>query len=102
MGSGFLKKKKEAKALQEQIMQMKAKMESAEVEGSSVNGLVTIKLNGDYSMKAIRIKPECVDPEDIDGLQDLIKAAYQEALKKLEAQSMSGMDAFKNFPGFPS
>lgn len=101
MGSGFLKKKKEAKALQEQFMQMKAKMETTEVEGSSVNSLVTITLNGDYSMKNIRIKPECVDPEDVDGLQDLIKAAHQDALKKLESQSMPGLDALKNFPGFP-
>lgn len=101
MGSGFLKRKKEAKALQEQFMQMRSKMEGTEVEGSSGHGLVTVILSGDYAMKSIKIKPECVDPEDIDGLQDLIKAAYQDAVKKMEAQSMQGMEHLKGgIPGF--
>jgi DNA-binding YbaB/EbfC family protein len=91
MGSGFLKRKKEARAMQEQFMQMRAKMEALEVEGTAGGGLVTITLTGDNMMKQIRIKPECVDPEDVDGLQDLIKAAYMDAQKKLEAQGMPGM-----------
>lgn len=96
MGSGFLKRKKEARAMQEQFKEMRSKMESMEVEGSAGNGLVTISLTGDNSMKSIRIKPECVDKDDIDGLQDLIKAAYTDALKKMEAQSMQGMGGLGN------
>ncbi len=87
MGTGFAKKKKQAKLLQEQLGQMKNQMQSSEVTGSAGNGLVTLTLTGEYHLKSLIIKPECVDPEDIEGLQDLIKAAYKDALSKLEAQS---------------
>lgn len=95
MGSGFLKRKKEARAMQEQFLQMRSKMESTEVTGSAGGGLVTLILTGDHKMKQIKIKPECVDREDIEGLQDLIKAAYQDALKKLEAETMPDMGPLK-------
>ncbi len=84
MGSGFAKKKKEAKALQEKFKQMQEQMKTEQVEGSAGNGLVSITLNGEHEMTKIKIKPDCVDPEDVEGLEDLIKAAYTEAAKKLE------------------
>lgn len=98
MGSGFLKKKKEARAMQEQLEQMRTKMETMEVQGSSGNGLVTITLNGEGVMKQIKIKPDCVDKEDLEGLEDLIKAAYHDAKKKVESQSMP---SFPGMPGMP-
>lgn len=97
MGTGFSKRKKEAKALQEKFSKMREEMESAEVIGASSQDLVTVTLGGDYSLKQIKIKPECVDPEDVEGLQDLIKAAFQNAKTKLDAKTpqmgpMPGMD----------
>lgn len=89
MGSGFAKKKKEAKLMQEQIHKMQSQMQSMEVVGSAANGLVTITLTGDGEMKQIKIKPECVDPEDIEGLEMLIKTAYSDAQKKVKEQSPS-------------
>jgi len=85
MGSGFSKKKKQAKLFQQQMSKMQEQMESVEAVGSAGNGLVTVTLTGEYEMKSMTIKPECVDSEDIEGLQDLIKAAYNEAAKKLKA-----------------
>lgn len=101
MGTGFSKRKKEAKALQEKISQMKTQMESAEVTGTAGNGLVTITLSGDNVMKQIKIKPECVDPEDVEGLEVLIKAAYQDASSKLNSQNMSGLQGFPGLPNLP-
>jgi nucleoid-associated protein EbfC len=86
MGSGFAKKKKQAKAMQEQIMQMQSQMQSSEAIGTAGNGLVTLTLTGGHELKSLVIKPECVDPEDVEGLQDLIKAAYADALSKLDSQ----------------
>ena len=98
MGSGFLKKKKQAKMMHAQFSQMQeelsSKLEQLEVTGQSGSGLVEITLNGSNEMRRIRIKPECVDPEDIDGLETLIKAAYADACEKLKAQSEP-----TNFPG---
>lgn len=101
MGTGFSKRKKEAKAMQAQLSQMQADFEKTEVTGSSSQDLVTVTLTGDYTLKTIKIKPECIDPEDADGLQDLIKAAYQDAKTKLDAKSsanMQGLPGISNLP----
>jgi DNA-binding YbaB/EbfC family protein len=87
MGTGFAKKKKEAKMLQQQMMAMQEQIKKAEAIGTAGNGLVTITLTGELDLRSIVIKPECVDPEDVDGLQDLIKAAYTDAKKKLDSQT---------------
>lgn len=96
MGTGFSKRKKEAKALQDQLSKLKSQMDTQEVSGTAGNGLVNITLTGDYTIKQLKIKPECVDPEDVEGLQDLIKAAYHDAKSKLDSNSMKG---FSGIPG---
>lgn len=87
MGSGFAKKKKEAKLMQQQFSQIQAQMSGIEVIGSAGGGLVTITLSGEGDMKSIKIKPDCVDKDDIDGLELLIKSAYIDAQKKLKEKS---------------
>jgi nucleoid-associated protein EbfC len=89
MGTGFSKKKKEARMMQQQFSQMQEKMNSIEAIGSAGNGLVTVTLTGEGELKAIKIKPECVDPEDVEGLELLIKAAYADASKSLKEQTPS-------------
>lgn len=96
MGSGFAKKKKQMKALQSQMMAMQEQMEAAEHEGQAGNGLVKVTLNGSRELKAIRIKPDCVDPDDVEGLEDLIMAAFNDAAKKVEEGS-----AMPQMPGMP-
>lgn len=91
MGSGFAKKKKQAKQMQEQFMQMQSQLKNIEVIGTAGNGLVTLTLTGDNEMKSIKINPECVDKDDIEGLQVLIKAAYQDALQKLQKEATPSM-----------
>jgi len=70
MGTGFAKKKKQAKMLQQQFSQIQYQIQSSEATGSAGNGLVTIVLSGEHELKQIKIKPECVDPEDVEGLQE--------------------------------
>lgn len=84
MGSGFSKQKKQMRQMQDQFAKMQEEMENTIVEGSAGNGLITVKLNGSKALKEILIKPECVDAEDVEGLQDLIKAAFEDATKKLD------------------
>lgn len=91
MGTGFAKKKKQARMMQDQLRKFQEQMQQAEAIGTAGNGLVTITLSGEQEMKKIVIKPECVDPEDVEGLQDLIKAAYNDAHKRLKEQT-PGMD----------
>lgn len=98
MGTGFSKKKKQAKMLQQQFSQMQSQMQELEVTGSAGNGLVSITLSGEHDLKQIKIKPECVDAEDIEGLEDLIKAAYKDALTQLKNKTPS----LPKMPGLPN
>lgn len=84
MGSGFSKMKKQARALQEQMGQMRTKMQTERFEGTAGAGLVTVTLNGEKSLTSLKINPDCVDPKDVEGLQDLILAAFRNAEEKQE------------------
>ncbi len=84
MGTGFSKKKKDAKLMQQQFSQLKMEMSQTQAEGISGNGLVTVTIDGEASLTKIKIKPDCVDPEDVEGLEVLILAAYADAKKKLK------------------
>lgn len=100
MGTGFAKKKKQAKLFQEQMTKMQTEIQNVEVTGEAGQGLVSITLNGDNEMKRIKIKPECVDPEDVEGLEDLIRAAYNQACEKLKQETTKGMPNMgTGFPG---
>jgi DNA-binding YbaB/EbfC family protein len=100
MGTGFSKKKKQARMLQEQLTKMQSHMEDLEVTGEAGNGLVSITVTGEHEMKSIKINPSCVDSEDIEGLEDLIKAAWKDAMNKMKAQQMEGMPSMP--PGMPN
>jgi nucleoid-associated protein EbfC len=95
MGSGFSKMKKQAKQFQQQMGKMQDDLKTMEATGVSGNGLVTLVLNGERELKSLQIKPECVDPNDVEGLQDLILAAYADASSKLSSNTQS-------FPGMPA
>lgn len=84
MGSGFKKRKKQMQALQQQLMQAQEEMKNKQVVGTSGGGLVSITLSGEHEMLDIKIKKECIDPDDQDGLEDLIKSAYQQACEQLK------------------
>ena len=79
--------KKQARLMQEQLSQVQSQMQNTLIEGSAGGGLVTVTLNGSKGLKKIAIKPECVNPNDIEGLQDLIIGAFQDAASKAEAQN---------------
>jgi nucleoid-associated protein EbfC len=88
MGSGFSKMKKQARMMQEQFGQIKEKLASKKIEGSSGGGLVKVTLNGEKELTAISINPECLS--DVEGLQDLILAAYANASEQI-GDSMDGL-----------
>lgn len=97
MGTGFSKKKKQARLFQEQLTKMQTQMQQSEATGTAGNGLVTVVLSGEGDVKSLKIKPECVDKEDIEGLEDLIKAAFNDAHKKIHDQQSQSLP-----PGMPN
>ncbi|MEC7840033.1 MAG: YbaB/EbfC family nucleoid-associated protein [Chlamydiota bacterium] len=104
MGTGFNKRKKQAKMMQEKFMKMQEQLKELEVTGSAANGLVEVSMNGENEVTKVKIKPECVDPDDVEGLEDLLKAACNDAQEKLKNNSpmgMGGAGGMPNIPGMP-
>lgn len=79
---------KQAQAMQSQI---EADMDSLEVEGSAGGGMVRIVIDGKKNVKSVSIKPDAVDPEDVEMLEDLIQAAFQDAARQADETISSRM-----------
>ncbi len=75
---------KQAQKLQEQMAQAKEQLEEARVTGSAGGGAVTVTVSGSKRFISVEIKPEVVDPEDVEMLEDLITAAANEAYANAE------------------
>ena len=93
---------KQAKKMQEQMMKMQEEMEEKVYEASSGGGAVTVKISGKREVQEIKLSPEVVDPDDVEMLEDLITAAMNEALRKVEESSageMSKLTGGLNIPG---
>jgi DNA-binding YbaB/EbfC family protein len=84
---------KKAQAMQAGLQKAQTELANATLEGQAGNGLVTITLTGTHEMKAIQIKPAAIDASDPSLLEDLVKAAYTDALKKANALTKSKMSA---------
>lgn len=85
---------RQAQKMQEQLQKTQEDLDEKEYEAQSGGGMVTCKVSGKRELLSLTIKPEAVDPEDVDMLQDLVIAAVNEALRLGEAareQAMSAM-----------
>lgn len=93
---------KQAQKMQENMQKMQEELESKELETSVGGGAVTVKVNGKKEVLDITIKPEVVDPDDIEMLQDLVLSAVNQALKSvddMQANQMSKLTGGMNIPG---
>ncbi len=77
---------RQAQELQNQMLKAQTEFEAATVEASAGGGAVKVELLGTHKVKAITIAPEVVDPDDVEMLQDLVIAAFNECIDKLEAK----------------
>ena len=77
--------------MQEQMNATQEAVEAQEFTASVGGGVVEAKVNGKKEVVAINIKPEAVDPEDVEMLQDLVVSAVNEALRSAEADKAANM-----------
>jgi nucleoid-associated protein EbfC len=82
---------KQAQQMQEKMGEMQAKMAEMEVSGASGGGMLQVTLNGKYELKKVKIDPSLVDPNDVEVLEDLLVAAFNDAKGKVEAQMQGEM-----------
>lgn len=89
----------QAKKMQEQMMKAQEELDSAEVVGKAGGDMVTVTMNGKKEMKSIKLSKTAVDPDDVEMLEDLIVAAYNDAFKKAEDLYKDKMGPMGNLGG---
>jgi DNA-binding YbaB/EbfC family protein len=82
---------KQASQMQQKMQEMQERLDAATIEGVSGAGLVRLTLNGQGTLKAIKIDPKLADPAEMEMLEDLILAAHTDAKAKLDALKESEM-----------
>jgi len=91
---------KQMQKMQKEMGETQEALNEKEFIGTASGDLVSVILTGDRKMKGISIKPEAVDSEDIEILEDLIVLATNDALAKIEAETEATMGKYtKNIPG---
>lgn len=84
---------KQAQKMQKQMEEKTKEIESKEWEATAGGGAVTVKVSGKKEVLSVKLSEEVVDPDDIEMLEDLIVAATNEALRKMEEESSQVMGA---------
>lgn len=82
---------KQAQRMQRQMEEKQAEIEAKEWEAAAGGGAVTVRVSGKKEVVSVKLSPEVVDPDDIEMLEDLIVAATNEALRKMEEESSQVM-----------
>ena len=93
---------KQAQKMQEEMEKAQEEIKAKEYSTTVGGGVVEITMTGDKILKSITLKPEVVDPEDIETLQDLIVSGVNEVLRQVESETEEKMNAISgglNIPG---
>lgn len=93
---------KMAREMQANMAKAQEELAAATVEGTAGGGAVVVVLSGTQDIKSVKIQKDAVDPDDVETLQDLVLAAFTDALKKsreLAAQRLGGVTGGLKIPG---
>lgn len=85
---------KQAQKLQKQMEKTQKELAATDFIGKSAQDLVIATFSGDKTLKSITFKPEIIDPEDLETLQDMTLQAVNSALKQVDMASEKSMGAF--------
>lgn len=85
---------KQAQKLQKQMEQNQKDLAATDFTGRSAQDLVTVVCSGDKKVKSIQIKPELIDPDDAETLQDMTVQAINDALGQIDKAAEKSMGAF--------
>ncbi len=82
---------KQAQKMQRKMEEVQQALEETEMTATAGGGMVEVVVTGKKQVKSITIKPEVVDPDDIETLEDLVTAAVNEAMRQAEEYSQREM-----------
>ena len=83
---------KQAQQMQTEMMKAQEELAKEVVEATVGGGMVAVKMTGDLQLQEISIKPDAVDPDDVEMLQDLVLAAVNEAIRSAQELASSKMN----------
>ena len=92
---------RQAQKMQEDMEALQAELDAREYDISAGGGAVNVKINGKREVISIDIKPEIVDPDDIEMLSDILVAAVNEAIKRVDETNNSEMSKLTGSVGLP-
>ena len=92
---------RQAQKMQEDMEALQAELDEREYDISAGGGAVNVKINGKREVLSIDIKPEIVDPDDIEMLSDILVAAVNEAIKRVEDTNSAEMAKITGNVGLP-
>ncbi len=102
MGGNMNNMIKQAQKMQQNMLKMQEEIEQTEFEATAGGGVISVKMSGKKELTEVKIKPEAVDPDDVEMLEDLILTAVNDAIKQVENASTSKMSSLTgglNIPG---
>ncbi len=82
---------KQAQKMQQELLKMQEEQENKTYTASAGGGMVSATVNGKHEVVGLEVKPEAVDPEDVEMLQDMIMAAVNEAMRAADADAANNM-----------
>ena len=85
---------KQAQRMQRQMEESAKELETAEFTATAGGGAVEVTVTGKKEVTKVKLDPEAVDPDDVEMLEDLLVAAVNEALEKVDAETTSAMSKF--------
>ena len=89
---------KEAKKMQAEMQKSQEELATKEFDSTAGGGAISVKVTGEKVVKEIKIKPDVVDPDDVEMLEDLILTCVNEALRKVDSAQSQELGKF-NIPG---
>ena len=92
---------RQAQKMQEDMAALQEELDAREYDISAGGGVVGVKINGKREILAIDIKPEIVDPDDIETLSDILVAAVNEAIKRVDDTNSEEMSKITGSTGLP-
>ncbi|MGG1678730.1 YbaB/EbfC family nucleoid-associated protein [Neobacillus sp. NRS-1170] len=92
---------KQMQKMQKQMAEAQEKLGEEKIEGTAGGGMVSVVVTGHKEVVDVQIKPEAVDPDDVEMLQDLVLAAVNDALKKAEELTNNTMGQFTKGMNLP-
>ena len=101
-GANMQQLMRQAQKLQEQMAKAQEELDEREYSAQAGGGMVSVTVSGKRELKHLEIKPECVDPEDVEMLEDMLLAAINEAMRKIDEDSekeLSAVTGGLNIPG---